>query len=214
MLFSQAAASAATVGLGCGAGCGSSASAFLTTYVLSEGKNMRYALSQVAAFYIGKLLAVVAVCASGSVFGQSFVDESGCFAGLPLKKLVSVVMVCAALWLIQGWIRERKGCAHCRHCAEKNRRIPSLTVGMAYGFSPCAPLLMILGYAVLLPLPAAMTLGIIFSVCSSIIPAVLTLVLSGTLSLRISGQLGKYLPWFQIVVYMFYLFSGLYALIF
>ena len=76
MLFSQAAASAATVGLGCGAGCGSSASAFLTTYVLSEGKNMRYALSQVAAFYIGKLLAVVAVCASGSVFGQSFVDES------------------------------------------------------------------------------------------------------------------------------------------
>ena len=85
---------------------------------------------------------------------------------------------------------------------------------MAYGFSPCAPLLMILGYAVLLPLPAAMTLGIIFSVCSSIIPAVLTLVLSGTLSLRISGQLGKYLPWFQIVVYMFYLFSGLYALIF
>ena len=84
---------------------------------------------------------------------------------------------------------------------------------MAYGFSPCAPLLMILGYAVLLTLPAALGLGIIFSVCSSIIPAVLTLILSGTLSLRISEQLGKYLSWFQIIVYTFYLFSGLYALI-
>ena len=120
MLFSQAAASAATVGLGCGAGCGSSASAFLTTYVLSEGKNIHCALSQVAAFYIGKLLAIVTVCAAGSVFGHAFIDENGYFAGIPLKKLVSAVMVCAALWLIRGWFRERKGCAHCCHWTEKN----------------------------------------------------------------------------------------------
>ena len=42
MLLSQALTSAAAVGIGCGAGCGSSATAFLTTYVLSEGNNMRH----------------------------------------------------------------------------------------------------------------------------------------------------------------------------
>jgi len=77
MLLSQAIASAATVGIGCGAGCGSSASAFLTTYVLSEGKNMRYALSQVAAFYIGKMLAVVTVCMAGSLLSRAFIERTG-----------------------------------------------------------------------------------------------------------------------------------------
>ena len=213
IIFSHALASAATVGLGCGAGCGSSASAFLTTYVLSEGKNLRYALSQVAVFYLGKLLAVAAVCTCGAAFGQAFFDANGNLGGFPLKKLVSVVMIAAALWLICGWLRERKGCGACRHCAGKSRRAPSFAVGMAYGFSPCAPLLLVLGYAVLLPVPAALGLGIVFSLCSSIIPAVLTLILSGALSLRIAGQLGKALPWFQIVVYVLYLLSGVSGLL-
>lgn len=81
MLLSQAIVSAATVGIGCGAGCGSSASAFLTTYVLSEGKSMRYAMSQVAAFYIGKMLAVVTVCMTGALLGQAFIGENGDLAG-------------------------------------------------------------------------------------------------------------------------------------
>lgn len=213
IVLSQAMASAATVGLGCGAGCGSSASAFLTTYVLSEGKNLRYALSQVAAFYLGKLLAVVTVCACGAAFGQVFIDANGYLGGFPLKKLVSAVMITAALWLIYGWLRERKGCSACRHCAGKTRRVPSFAVGMAYGFSPCAPLLMILGYAVLLSVPAAMGLGIVFSLCSSLIPAILTLILSGALSLHIANQLGKALPWFQIIVYTLYLFSGISGLL-
>ena len=81
ILFSQAIASAATVGLGCGAGCGSSASAFLTTYVLSEGKNLRYALSQVAAFYMGKLLAVAAVCACALPLDRLLLTQTDTWTG-------------------------------------------------------------------------------------------------------------------------------------
>ena len=70
-MFAEAIASAASVGLGCGAGCGSSASAFLSTYVLSEGRGMRVALRQVLSFYAGKLAAVLLVCLGGALAGQA-----------------------------------------------------------------------------------------------------------------------------------------------
>ena len=84
---------------------------------------------------------------------------------------------------------------------------------MAYGFSPCAPLLMVLGYAVLLSLPHAMALGVIFSLASSLLPALLTLALSGALSVHLAGQLGKTLPWFQLTVYLLYVFSAIRGLL-
>ena len=213
MLLSQALTSAVAVGIGCGAGCGSSASAFLTTYVLSEGKNMRYAMSQVAAFYIGKMLAVAAVCTGGALLGKTLIAESGDLAGFPLRRLVSLAMIITALWLMKSWAGERKGCKNCRHCSSRSRRIPSFAVGMAYGFSPCAPLMMVLGYSALLPVHSALLLAILFSLASSLVPAMITLVLSGALSVRISAQLGSWLPYFQLIVYVIYLFSGIYGLV-
>ena len=129
MLLSQALTSAAAVGIGCGAGCGSSASAFLTTYVLSEGKNMRYAMSQVAAFYIGKMLAVAAVCTGGALLGNTLITGNGELAGFPLRRLVSLAMIITSLWLLRSWAGERKGCKNCRRCSAESRRIPSFTVG-------------------------------------------------------------------------------------
>ena len=84
---------------------------------------------------------------------------------------------------------------------------------MAYGFSPCAPLMMVLGYSALLPVHSALLLAILFSLASSLVPAMITLVLSGALSVRISAQLGSWLPYFQLIVYVIYLFSGIYGLI-
>ena len=213
MLLSQALTSAAAVGIGCGAGCGSSASAFLTTYVLSEGKNMRYAMSQVAAFYIGKMLAVAAVCTGGALLGNTLITGNGELAGFPLRRLVSLAMIITSLWLLRSWAGERKGCKNCRRCSAESRRIPSFTVGMAYGFSPCAPLMMVLGFSALLPVHSALLLAILFSLASSLIPAMITLTLSGALSVRISAQLGSRLPYFQLVLYVVYLFSGIYGLI-
>ena len=110
-MFAQAIASAASVGLGCGAGCGSSASAFLTTYVLSEGRGMRFALRQVLSFYVGKLAAVLLVCLGGALAGQVVMQSDSTLAGIPLSKAVYAVMLCAAIWLLVGWLRGRKGCA-------------------------------------------------------------------------------------------------------
>ena len=211
-MFAQAIASAASVGLGCGAGCGSSASAFLSTYVLSEGRGMGFALRQVLSFYLGKLAAVLVVCLGGAMVGQTLIQSDGTLLGVPLGKAVCAVMLCAAIWLIYGWFRDRKGCANCRHCGGRLKAIPSFAVGMAYGLSPCAPLLMVLGYAAALTVPAALMLGAVFALASSLVPALLILALAGALSTKITAQLGRALPWFQLAVYGFYLFSAVYGL--
>ena len=213
MPFSQAVLSAVSVGIGCGAGCGSAASAFLTTYVVSEGLKWSSSLRQVLSFYLGKMVAVLLVCTAGSLIGQTFISSEGTLLGFPLRRLLYGVMLIAALWLLYGWFRERKGCKACGHCASSARLIPSLAVGLAYGLSPCAPLLMVLGYAALLSLPAALALGLLFSLASSLVPAILTLILSGALSARLVPQLGKTLPWFRLMVYLIYLGSALFGLL-
>ena len=72
---------------------------------------------------------------------------------------------------------------------------------------------MVLGYAALLSLPAALALGFLFSLASSFVPAILTLILSGALSARLVPQLGKTLPWFRLMVYLIYLGSALVGLL-
>ena len=211
-MFAQAIARAASVGLGCGAGCGSSASAFLGTYVLSEGRGMGFALRQVLSFYLGKLAAVLLVCLGGAMVGRALIQSDGTLLGVPLGKAVYAVMLCAAVWLIFGWFRERKGCAGCRHCGGGLKAVPSFAVGMAYGLSPCAPLLMVLGYAAALTVPAALMLGAVFALASSLVPALLILVLAGALSTKITAQLGRALPRFQLAVYGFYLISAVWGL--
>ena len=211
-MFAQAIASAASVGLGCGAGCGSSASAFLSTYVLSEGRGMGFALRQVLSFYLGKLVAVLVVCLGGALVGRALIQTDGTLMGVSLGKAVYAVMLCAAVWLIVGWFRERKGCAICRHCGGRLKAVPSFAVGMAYGLSPCAPLLMVLGYAAALTVPAALMLGTVFGLASSLVPALLILALAGALSTKITAQLGRALPRFQLAVYGFYLISAVWGL--
>ena len=213
MLFGQAVLSAVSVGIGCGAGCGSAASAFLTTYVVSEGLKWSSSMRQVLSFYLGKMIAVLLICTAGSLIGQAFISSEGIFLDFPLRRLLYGVMLIAALWLLYGWFRERKGCKTCGHCASSTRLIPSFAVGFAYGLSPCAPLLMVLGYAALLSFPAALALGFLFSLASSLVPAILTLVLSGALSVRLVPQLGKTLPWFRLLVYLIYLGSALFGLL-
>ena len=213
MILSQTIVSVASVGLGCGAGCGSSASAFLTTYALSEGRGTRTALRQVASFYLGRTLAILSVCAAGAALGRVFIHEEGTIAGVPLSKLVYVVMLCAALWLLWDWFRARKGCTGCRHCGSKLRIVPSFAVGAAYGLSPCAPLLMVLGYAAALPLGGALVMGTVFVTASSLIPVLLTLALSGALSRQIAGQIGTLLPWLQLGVYVLYLLAAIKGLV-
>lgn len=207
-MFAEAIFSAAAVGLGCGAGCGtgacgSSAFAFLSGSILAEGKGMSSALRQGFFFLLGKLLAVAGLCAATALLGTQILSAD--IDSLVLKKLPYGALLAAALWLLAGWLRQRKGCQGCKQHHGTQRILPAFAMGAAYGFAPCAPLLMVLGYAALLSVPGALALGLVFALASSLIPSVFTLALAGTLSGKLASELGKVLPWFQLAVYLLFL---------
>lgn len=208
-MLAEALAASVSVGLGCGTCCGTSASSFLAVYILTEGGGFKSSMKHVAGYFIGKILAVCAICALTSAVGRVFIDKNGYIGGFNLHYAVSWVMLLSALFLIWRWFQSRRQtCAKCGgkcHSGNKTRLIPSFTVGLAYGAYPCAPLLMVAGYALTLSLPAAVLLGAVFALASSLSPILVIFGLSGVLSGKIRSQLGKALPWVQLIVYILFL---------
>ena len=214
-MFAEAILSAAAVGLGCGAGCGtgacgSSAFAFLSGSILAEGNGLSSALRQGFFFLLGKLLAVAGLCAASALVGTQILSVNS--DSLVLDKLPYGVLLAAALWLLAGWMHHRRGCHGCKQRLGTQRMLPAFAVGAAFGAAPCAPLLMVLGYAALLSVPGAPVLGLVFALASSLIPSVFTLALAGTLSGKLARELGKVLPWFQLAVYLLFLGAAIVGL--
>ena len=215
-MLAEALAASVSVGLGCGTCCGSSASSFLAVYILTEGGGFKSSLKHVGGYFLGKILAVCSITALCSAIGRVFIDESGYIGSFNLHHAVSWVMLASALFLIWRWLRSRKQtCAKCGgkcHSDNKSRLIPSFTVGLAYGAYPCAPLLMVAGYAITLSLPGAVLLGAVFALASSLSPMLVIFGLSGVLSGKIRKQLGKAMPWIQLGVYILFLILAVVSL--
>lgn len=213
MLLSQALASAASVGVTCGAGCGSVAFGFLSSYILSRGRGWLSAFRQTLSFFLGKLLAVMLACGCASVLGTALISAEDTTLSAILHKAVYAVMLISAIALLSELRHEQKGCRSCSRCSHGEQAAPSFAVGFAYGLSPCAPLLMVLGYSALLPVFGALILGAVFALASSAVPILLTLSLSGALSSQITKQLGSWMPRFRLTVYLLLLASSLVGLL-
>lgn len=216
--FVSVAVTAATVGLGCGSVCGSSAAAFLSSYILTQAGGFRAGLRYVLSFFFGKLTAVVAVCVAASALGRVFIDESGFVGGIDLNAALPWTVLATAVFLIVRWFLEGRGCARCHGCREKAPRgrfaaLPALLVGFGYGITPCAPLLLVAGYAVAFGALRAAALGAVFSAASSLTPLLLIAVLSGFLSSKIEGQLGKALRYLRLALYLTFLGMAVFSLV-
>ena len=72
---------------------------------------------------------------------------------------------------------------------------------------------MVLGYSALLSLPDALTLAAVFAASSSLVPIVLTLVVTGALSVKITKQLGLWMPRFRLAVYLLFLTAAIAGLL-
>ena len=214
----------ASVGMGCGTCCGSGISAFLFGYLTTHTQGIRQSVRAFLSFYLGKVMAVTALCFAASLLGTQIMDEQGRIFGINVHLITEIMMGGMALWMIISWIRtrNRKECTSCGHCKEphtagehsgqgsKANALMLWTMGSLYGISPCAPLILMLGYTVTMPAYAAALTGTVFALSSAIVPTVLLLVLSGVLSPKIIKEIPEYMDWFRLAVYI--LLLGIVAL--
>ena len=212
-LLLESVTTAASVGLGCGSCCGSGISAALYGYLATHARDLKQSLRAFLDFFLGKLLAVVGLCCLAAMLGRSVLGEDGRLFGVDLHIVIDALMLFMGLRLLIGWLRERLGrhdCAKCGYCAtgskdlgnKKPSRALLLGMGVGYGMSPCAPLILMTGYAATLPVGTAAALGVVFAAASTLSPALLMLLLSGAVAGRMHKEVGAFLTWFRLACYL------------
>lgn len=199
---------AMTVGLGCGTCCSPVISAFLSTYVVSHADGVKNGILSFLNFFLGKLLSVSCLCMIAALLGKQFIGADGYIGVVNLRLIAQLVMSGIGMIMAVKWIignRKHKSGKNCCGCGKKQINsgfLPMLAAGITYGFAPCAPLLMMVGYSFTLPIILAGVTGISFGIASAAIPVLLLVIISGVLSKRLMRELPQYLKWFQLASYL------------
>lgn len=213
-VFTESLTAAASVGIGCGTCCGSGISTALYGYLTTHMKSMKQSLIGFFDFFFGKFIAVITLCCIASVVGSNIIDENGCVFGIKTGLIADSVMLAMGIWLLIGWIREQKGhkgCKTCKGCKgdntkkseyKKSNHAALIGMGISYGASPCAPLILMTGYAASLPLGYAALSGAVFAIASTISPMLFMLFISGILAGKMYKEIPHYLKWFRLGCYI------------
>lgn len=196
------------VGLGCGTCCSPVVSAFLSSYSISHGNGVKQGLKCFLYFFAGKLAAVTFLCVISSLLGTQLVSDTGFIGGFNLRLIAQVGMSGTGAYMLLKFFCERKKsrCTSCKECGKggENRDkkpFPLFIAGLAYGFTPCAPMLVILGYTFTLPLGAAVLSGAVFSLATMLSPILFVSILTGALSPRIRKEIPGFLSGFKVASY-------------
>ena len=213
-LLFESMSAAASIGMGCGTCCGSGISAALYSYLTTHTKNIKQSIRAFLDFFFGKLIAVILLCSIASCVGGSIIDDTGRIMGVKTALIADAVMLTMGIWFLIGWIREKKCSSSCKRCkgcktenddkitVDKRHHAALIVMGFGYGISPCAPLILITGYATTLPLTFAVVLGALFSIASTISPIIIIMLLSGVLAKGMNKEIPQYLTWFRLGCYI------------
>ena len=197
---------AATVGLGCGTCCSPIISTFLSTYVVSHSNGVKKGVLSFVSFFVGKLISVTFLCMVATAISRQFIGQDGYIGDFNLRLAAQLAMSGIGAVLAVRWLLERKnehhschGCHDCGKLEGKAGVLPMLCAGLTYGFTPCALLLLMIGYSFTLPVPLAGATGVALSMAS---PVLLLTVITGALSRKMRQEIPGCIKWFQLGSYL------------
>ncbi len=207
-LLIPALTTAVSVGLGCGTCCSPIISTFLSTYVMSHSGGVKKGVLSFASFFFGKMVSVSLLCMAAALVSRQFISDSGYIGSFNLRLFSQTAMsvigvVLAARWFLE--LKKQKKCGGCKECKKtvgKSGFVPMLAAGLTYGMTPCAPLLLMIGYCFTLPVSLAGVTGVAFSLSSMVSPVLLLVVVTGALSKKMRKEIPDAVKWFRLASYV------------
>lgn len=199
---------AVSVGLGCGTCCSPIISTFLSTYVVSHSGGVKKGIVSFIGFFFGKMVSVTLLCMVSALVNRQFISESGYIGSFNLRLFSQAVMSVIGAVMVIRWFMEsdrKKKCGGCKECGKKEGKSGVATMvlaGLSYGATPCAPLLLMVGYCFTLPVASAAVTGILFSLASMASPVLLLAVITGALSKKMGREIPHAVKWFRLASYV------------
>lgn len=181
--FTASLISAVMMGLSCGTGCSPSIGTFLSTYVLHAEGDTKQSIYAFLSFFAGKAGAVILVCLIASLTGNAIVESGGYFGKFDIAFLMPAFLILSGGYLIRCCINDFRyaKCNSCGGCCGGKRNIQYIQEltpmigGFLYGLTPCAPLILMAGQSVSLPLFQSLLLSAVFSMACTFSPLILML---------------------------------------
>ena len=207
-MFVMALTTAVSVGLGCGTCCSPIISTFLSTYVVSHSGGVNKGVLSFVSFFFGKMVSVSMLCLIAALFSRQFISDSGYIGSFNLRLFSQAAMSVIGVVLTVRWFLELKrqkkcgGCKECKKTVGKSGFVPMLAAGLTYGMTPCAPLLLMIGYCFTLPVSLAGVTGAAFSLSSMVSPLLLLVVVTGALSKKMRKEIPDAVKWFRLASYV------------
>lgn len=216
--FTATLAGAVTMGLTCGTGCSPAIGIFLGSYAAEAEGNQKRTMRAVISFYGGKLSAVLFVCIGAAIAGEIIVKTGGYLGCYDLQFLMPLFLSISGIYMLyQNGLRYwKKGCSTCGQCGRRKSKVQiasPIIGGFIYGLTPCAPLIIIAGYAVTMSLGRALTLGIVFSVASSIPSLFLIMIFTKLIVAKIHQEVPVLLHYIKFLLSFGVAGIGIYMLI-
>lgn len=198
---------AISIGLGCGTCCSPIISTFLSTYVVSHSNGVKKGILSFVSFFFGKMVSVSLLCMVSALTAKQFISESGYIGSFNLRLFSQIAMSIIGAVMVIRWfleMKEQKKCENCKGCGKQEGKsgfLPMLMAGLTYGVTPCAPLLLMIGYCFILPVSLAGMTGIVFSLSSMVSPVLLLVIVTGVLSKRMGREIPDAVKWFRLASY-------------
>ncbi len=175
-----------------GLGCNPQINYFLSSCVLFISDGIRRAFRPLLLFYAGKMGAVLLLCLLTSMLGRIvLLDVLAAYAQWVSVLLNLSFIAVGIVTIIKTHCQTKKPCSG--KCCQERSRFYTLTpvaVGALYGITPCAPFLMLLGYAAALHPVESAVVSVIFTAANAVSPIILLAAMTGFLS----GKLYRKLP--------------------
>jgi len=201
------------IGSRCGIACSPSIGFVLSSNVLTYAKNIRNAFVSYLAFYTGKLLSVTALCMAVHIAGEAVIRIAEQAGSDHVNLILKAALVIAGLYYMLTAFRKDShctgSCAACAPSCTDTKLISPFCIGMAYGITPCAPLLLLLTESLAMTISQKLLASVIFTAANAVSPVILLIIITVLASGRADLQKTDARPVMKLLSGIIMIVSGL-----